>query len=493
MEIGPNNELANAEQIFYDTVREYVISFLVFVILNSISYAVVYSYRRRKDEISSDDEDATVYRISRWLCTFTLSVSLGAVLLLPMSILSNEILVMYPNSYYIKWLNGSLIHGMWNQIFLGSYISLFVSMPFAYFITESEGFAGSRKGIMARVYETSVVLCLLAVLISSIVWVVSALLDKKWSTNPSLADPAGAWIPGLPFIYSCISLLGGLMLLICTPVGFARMFTVLGQYVVKPQFLRDLDDEIQAIQMEEESLKRKLNGFKNGLTGANGKTQDHGDLQKLKVLESERLELERQSKASALQRNCIYPISLLILLLLTTSLMAMVALNFLAVLFVDGSLPRRATVLVLGKVSSSMMGTFGALLEIVLIFYLMLASLVGLYSVPWFVRLRPVPKDTPMTKVIANCIVLLILSSALPVLSRTLGITNFDLMGEFGRLDWLGNIRVIIIYNVWFEVATAFCLVNKFTAAVRNALFEQVRLPALMFTQRLRDKAKKSP
>ena len=47
-----------------------------------------------------------------WLCTFTLTVSLGAVLLLPMSILSNEILVRYPNSYYIKWLNGSLIHGM---------------------------------------------------------------------------------------------------------------------------------------------------------------------------------------------------------------------------------------------------------------------------------------------------------------------------------------------------------------------------------------------
>ena len=46
-----------------------------------------------------------------WLCTFTLTVSLGAVLLLPMSICSNEIMIMYPNSYYIKWLNGSLIHG----------------------------------------------------------------------------------------------------------------------------------------------------------------------------------------------------------------------------------------------------------------------------------------------------------------------------------------------------------------------------------------------
>lgn len=58
-----------------------------------------------------------------WLCTFTLTVSLGAVLLLPMSIFSNEIMIMYPNSYYIKWLNGSLIHGRWFRI-LSCYVYL---------------------------------------------------------------------------------------------------------------------------------------------------------------------------------------------------------------------------------------------------------------------------------------------------------------------------------------------------------------------------------
>ncbi|KAK3702877.1 hypothetical protein QZH41_014143 [Actinostola sp. cb2023] len=472
----------------------YQIAFLVFIILNTISYFIISHFHEKRDELDSGEEDASVYRISLWLCTFTLSVSLGAVLLLPMSILSNEILLVYPKSYYMKWLNGSLIHGLWNQIFLGSYISLFVSMPFAYFFTESEGFAGSRKGIMAKVYETSVVLCLLAVLVGSIVWVVLALLDKGWTFGQSPDDntAAGAWIPGLPFIYSCISLLGGLMLLICTPVGFARMFTVLGQCVVKPQFMRDLDDETYAIKMEEASLKRKLNGFKNGWAVRNGKSKDHENYDKLKLLESERGELERRAKASSLQRNCVYPFSLLVLLILTTSLMAMVALNFFAVLFVNRALPRRATVLVLGQVSSSMMGTFGALLEIVLIIYLVVASLVGLYSVPCFIRLRPLPRDTPMTKVIANCIVLLILSSALPLLSRTLGITNFDLMGEFGRIDWLGNFRVVIFYNVWFEVATAFCLFSKFTATVRNALFEQVTLPAWLFSRKLRDKVKVS-
>lgn len=45
------------------------------------------------------------------LCTFTLAVALGAVLLLPFSIISNEVLLSFPQNYYIQWLNGSLVHG----------------------------------------------------------------------------------------------------------------------------------------------------------------------------------------------------------------------------------------------------------------------------------------------------------------------------------------------------------------------------------------------
>lgn len=63
-------------------------------------------------------------------------------------------------------------------------------------------------------------------------------------------------------------------------------------------------------------------------------------------------------------------------------------------------------------------------------------------------------------------------------------------MGEFGRIDWLGNFRVVMFYNVWFEVATAFCLFSHFTVTVRKALFEQVTLPAWVFSQKLRNKAK---
>lgn len=51
------------------------------------------------------------FEISVWLCTFSLAIAIGAVLLLPISIASNEVLLLYPNSYYVKWLNSSLIHG----------------------------------------------------------------------------------------------------------------------------------------------------------------------------------------------------------------------------------------------------------------------------------------------------------------------------------------------------------------------------------------------
>ncbi|KAG8009519.1 Limb region 1 protein-like protein, partial [Nibea albiflora] len=180
-----------------------------------------------------EDEDAVVNRISLYLCTFTLAVSGGAVFLLPFSIISNEILLSFPKNYYIQWLNGSLIHGLWNLVSLFSNLCLFVLMPFAYFFLESEGFAGSKKGIKARILETFVMLFLLALLILGIVWVASALIDNDAASMESLY--------------------------VCTPVGLSRMFTVMGQLLVKPTILEDLDEQIYCIHLQEEALQRRLN------------------------------------------------------------------------------------------------------------------------------------------------------------------------------------------------------------------------------------------
>lgn len=112
------------------------------------------------------------------MCTFSLAVAIGAALLLPLSIASNEILLLYPNSYYVKWLNSSLVQGMWTYVFLFSNLCLFVLLPFSYLLSESAGFVGHKKGVIARVYETFTVFSLLAVTFLGITYLISALLGR---------------------------------------------------------------------------------------------------------------------------------------------------------------------------------------------------------------------------------------------------------------------------------------------------------------------------
>lgn len=52
------------------------------------------------------------------------------------------------------------------------------------------------------------------------------------------------------------------------------------------------------------------------------------------------------------------------------------------------------------------------------------------------------------------------------------GITRFDLLGDFGRFNWLGNFYIVLSYNLLFAVVTTLCLVRKFTSAVREELLK---------------------
>ncbi|KAM4543965.1 limb region 1 protein homolog isoform 1-T1 [Fundulus diaphanus] len=479
------------EQNFHSQVREYIICFLLFAVLYIVSYCIITRYKRKSDD--HEDEDAIVNRISLYLCTFTLAVSGGAVFLLPFSIISNEILLSFPRNYYIQWLNGSLIHGLWNLVSLFSNLCLFVLMPFAYFFLESEGFAGSKKGIKARILETFVMLFLLALLILGIVWVASALIDNDAASMESLYD---LWEFYLPYLYSCISLMGGLLLLMCTPVGMSRMFTVMGQLLVKPTILEDLDEQIYCIHLQEEALQRRLNG-------SSSHTYIRGSFtyqltKELDNVRNQKNKLERRKKASGWEKNLLYPIVMLILLAGTIISVIMVALNILYLLVDETAMPKGSTDRGIGNTSLSTFGVVQAVLEIILMFYLMVSSVVGFYSLRVFEGLTPRKDDTTMTtvkmgrsacqgaeitpEIIGCCVSILVLSSALPVMSRTLGITRFDLLGDFGRFNWLGNFYIVLSYNLLFAVVTTLCLVRKFTSAVREELLKALGLDKLQLS-----------
>lgn len=486
------------EQIFHNTVRENIIFMLLFLLLYLSSYTLIGRFRRRDREeyLSTDEDEAMVYRISLWLCTFSLAVSVGAALLLPISIASNEVLIIYPNSYYVKWLNSSLIQGLWNHVFLFSNLSLFVLLPFAYLFTESEGFAGSRKGLMGRVYETVVVLFLLGIVVLGLTYIISALLDKDKSSFQTLLN---LWSYYLPFLYSCVSFLGVLMLLICTPLGFGRLFGVVSLFLVKPQFLRDLNEEFSVARLEEECLRRRLKQVKesshlnlcpppmvmpmdisdpdsqSSRTLHREKDLVHLLEKKLSACEEKRKLVDKQRRTSWLQRNLVYPVAMLLLIALTCIAVLMVVQNTLELLIGMKALPLSTRQFTLGISSLSMLGPFGAALEIVLILYLFVTSSIGLYTLPLLSRVRPKLQQTTLTHVIANCCMLLVLSSALPVLSRILGITNFDLLGDFGRIEWLGNFNIVLLYNLAFASAATLCLMNKFTSTVRKELYARFR------------------
>nr|XP_025717921.1 limb region 1 protein homolog isoform X2 [Callorhinus ursinus] len=265
-------------------------------------------------------------------------------------------------------------------------------------------------------------LVLLALLILGMVWVASALVDKDAASMESLYD---LWEFYLPYLYSCISLMGCLLLLLCTPVGLSRMFTVMGQLLVKPTILEDLDEQIYIITLEEEALQRRLNGLSSSVEYNIMELEQ--ELENVKTLKTK---LERRKKASAWERNLVY---------------------------------------------------------------LMVSSVVGFYSLRFFGNFIPKKDDTTMTKIIGNCVSILVLSSALPVMSRTLGITRFDLLGDFGRFNWLGNFYIVLSYNLLFAIVTTLCLVRKFTSAVREELFKALGLHKLHLSNTSRDSETSKP
>ncbi|XP_045493808.1 protein Lilipod [Colias croceus] len=509
------------EQIFHNNVREQIIFLLLFILLYLFSFMLIEKFRRRdsEDYFTADEDEVKVYRISLWLCTFALAVSLGSALLLPVSIVSNEVLILYPNSYYVKWLNSSLIQGLWNHVFLFSNLSLFVFLPFAYLFSESTGFPGCR-GLKGRVYETFIVLILLGIAMLGLAYVISAWLKGDRSGIDALLN---LWTY-LPFLYSCVSFVGVLMLLVFTPLGFVRLFSVVGGVLVKPQFLRDLNEEYYVYSFEEDTVRRRIN---NSLATGVGYISpepmypDRGDIsapidasisitkennasvsqgkeipllrlrngalqaglnERLHRIVAMRKEVENKRKTSSLQRNVVYPLAMLLLLALTTITVLMVLQNTLELLIGIKALPLSTRQFTLGIASLSKLGWAGATLEAFLILYLHAASLTGLSTPMSALRVLPKTRRTPLTRIIALCAVLLAHSTAQPLLVKILGITNFDLLGDFGRIEWLGNFRLVLLYNAIFAATVTLCLVNKFTASVRRELYNRLKWIPDLFT-----------
>ena len=385
----------------------------------------------------TDTSDLWVYKISLWCCSFSLAVSVGASMLLPISTISNEVLHRYPRSWYIKWLNSSLIHGIWNLIFTLTNVALFLLLPFAYLFCESEGFTGARRGLFNRAKETLVTLLLLSVVVCGSMYILAALIDRDQHTIDTLVNMYSYY---LPFLYSCVSFLGVLLLLVCTPLGFVKLFTLVAELVTRQQFLSDLTEEYQVAMMEEAAIKKKLD-----TAGNSGKMMANGyygsvnsevllsdsavnccngvEYLQIKYCEAvaRREIIERDKARGVIMRRLGWPAAMLTLIGLTGLSLYLVAANTLLLLAGWRALPSAQVTLDLGTTSLSTLGVLGVVIEVLIIGYFLVSSILGLYNLPPLKKILPVAGDTSMTHLIYNCALYVILSSALPLLVKVLG------------------------------------------------------------------------
>lgn len=53
------------------------------------------------------------------------------------------------------------------------------------------------------------------------------------------------------------------------------------------------------------------------------------------------------------------------------------------------------------------------------------------------------------------------------------GITNFDLLGDFGEIEWLGSFTFVLLYNVSPIYLIPFLLITEMFHLTQNRLFLQ--------------------
>ncbi|KRZ18577.1 Limb region 1 -like protein [Trichinella zimbabwensis] len=461
--------ITNSEIEFQSSIREPLVSTLLFVILYVCSYILVGKFRLNPEEdelFSGEDSDAIVFRISFWICTFSTAVSLSAILLVPFSIFSNEILLLYSKNYYIQWLSSSLMKSLWNSVFACSNLCIFILLPFAYFLIESHGFGNFRfaYNIWTRVLETTVNSFFLVVLSVLLVQTVIFFLEKEnchpytFETCFNMRSFIITAYTKLPVIYSYISMFGVGLSLACTPLGFGRIFAVFNVLIPEARIRNKIINDLQHLSAEEMHLVNKAKTSVSILKHTPFVEEEMNViwlscLRNLANLYTQRKLFEKELHSISWLSVVIYPVLFLVILAITALSVLSVMWNVFQIIIGFRRLPIANEDFELGSSSLSFLGFYGAFIEIIITLYLMLASFIGFYSLPVFCRLKPIQNGTSMTRLIFNCTSTLVLSSALPVLARVLGLTNFDLLGNYSQLNWLGNIYFVLMYNLMFTFA----------------------------------------
>ena len=233
---------------FYTELRNWVLYFIFVVSLYAFSYIGLKRYQRRrwtsrsnpeieyKESFPNIQDDAAVLEddsVPFALCAVCVSVALGCVLLVPMTIIDTLLRNYVSGQDLYGGLASTDLGRIWEMLFYVSTVCHFIVLPFAFLYTESEGL-GRKVGmngsllsrvreassVWSRVRETSLTLLLILALLALLVQVlhmlhVPLMQHQRLTLSYIVSRPSLSLSPSFPplrFLPPSLSLLGSLSL-----------------------------------------------------------------------------------------------------------------------------------------------------------------------------------------------------------------------------------------------------------------------------------------
>eukprot|EP01134_Creolimax_fragrantissima_P005949 CFRG5949T1 len=476
-------ECAAAEVVVDHRFNIFIRQSTIYMLGLSLLYMValyIVRFFLKKGSSKSRARDGNTDRSTLWVCAFTLSVAMASTFVYPVTIMSNELLVnlrLFPSNYrwYFNWLDRELILGYWSSLSFLSNIVLFVLIPFTVFYSEVMPLHVIRSRSVRSTNSSSIFPGLNRVCLSlGCLW----LLIGGWmyvilSWVGQLPRRYYNVFAYLPYLHSSINFVGALLFFRCVPSGILKVIEV--TYELRLNTVTNITrGHLDAMVLERNTLQRKVDALEEeDRRGILEQMLQHTD-SRIGVLERE------LGRTNAWLWNSLFLMFLLLVMVLSIMLVTRMLVHCLALMtglvHVDHLKEFTMTPLQVQSIASdqksisaiqnaetwnvlsenrfgieslSAFSYHGALLECVLVLYYMATGVVGFYSLEYVKSYTPTPHNVSNYAMVGHMLVLLLFSSALNVMTHSIGLTALYPIEKSIGLFWL-NTPTVVVYNISF-------------------------------------------
>jgi hypothetical protein len=479
------NASEKAANEFYNWVRQNIIAFLLFVSLYSISYSILQRFRKKNKITDIEEEEEDLYGIDNLiiiiLCAGGLAMALAGFLLWPFTMIATALLhnEIFSGNYYLTWLNAELLVTLWNYAFIGCNISLFALLPFAFFYSETD----QLRTFFAKARETLTIMVLVGMLMYGFTYTLKMIFGMSDVDELEMLN-----------LFTCIG--GALICLKATPRGYTKIFSWISKLPLRPNYRRSLKEKLKRNKMDITVWQQRLENLDRGLRSMYGVNNNmsrsailvpstesqysysseklyasmHGlanniisnrsgnlsnsrneIIAKINKLEEEEKRLQKDLSHSPLYRNMSFLVLFLVSHFIWLLILGHILYALMKSLLVDDGKDLKNLEALIGKQTVSLFG-FGTLKDITLIFCFTSATIIGVYSISPFKRIRPRLGKMTVQQIIANVTVLLVISSSWPALVRVLGLTRLSFAGPYENFSTMTNIGLYLAMT--FRICT---------------------------------------